>query len=77
MIIKQRSITEIEVNGKEVRFEFAMPFTWEEVMQAAQIIHSGASAQIEAFKKQQEETEKVQFSEVDLPVTDEIKRDCE
>lgn len=57
MNIKTRAITEFEINGKEVRFEFAMPFTWEEVTQAAQFLHSHAAQQIEALKAQQKPPE--------------------
>jgi len=57
-MIKNRAIIDdIEVNGKQVRFEFAVPMTWEEVMQAAEILHSKGAEQIEMYKTQQEAQE--------------------
>jgi len=57
-MIKSRAIIDdIEVNGKQVRFEFAVPMTCEEVMQAAEILHSKGAEQIEMYKTQQEAQE--------------------
>ena len=68
-MIKQRSIIEVEVNGKEARFECASAFNWQEVIQALQIVNAIAVEKIEAIESQK----KIKTPE--LPTTDEVKQE--
>jgi hypothetical protein len=56
-MIKQRSIIEIEVKGREFRFECPSESTWQEVIAALTIMYEFSQERIRALAPQTDETQ--------------------